>query len=108
MHSNVAFSQHPLPARGRIKRVINQSGNKWMIPLKSLENQEKLGRRYLQYAGIDPGYHPGRTAGHGYLGIVSGCAQSGDARRCGMGWGFDSLQNLSGNYLKPASEMWTL
>lgn len=41
-------------ARGRIKRVINQSGNKWMIPLKSLEDQEKLGRRYLQYAGIDP------------------------------------------------------
>ena len=41
-------------SRGRIKRVINQSGNKWMIPFKSLKSQEELGKRYLRYAGIDP------------------------------------------------------
>ena len=41
-------------ARGKVKRVINQSGNKWMIPFKTLEDQEQFGRRYLQYAGIDP------------------------------------------------------
>lgn len=41
-------------ARGRVKRVINQSGNKWMIPFSTLREEEKLGVRYLNYAGINP------------------------------------------------------
>lgn len=39
---------------GRIKRVINQSGNQWMRTYSTLEEAEELGKRYLEYIGVDP------------------------------------------------------
>lgn len=44
-----------IPAsQGRVRRVIQQSGNQWLRKFSTLEQAESIGRQYLQYRGIDP------------------------------------------------------
>lgn len=38
--------------KGRIRRVISESGLKWMIPFKSREEAHEIGKSYLRHAGF--------------------------------------------------------
>ncbi len=42
------------PTRRTVRGVINQSGNKWTHRFSTVDEAEAFGRRYLEYAGIDP------------------------------------------------------
>jgi para-nitrobenzyl esterase len=41
-------------SKGRIQRMINESGLKWHIKFISREEEEEIGLRFLEYVGIDP------------------------------------------------------
>lgn len=44
--------------KGRVKRVISQSGLKWMIPFKTREEARAIGKSYLRYVGLPEDISP--------------------------------------------------
>lgn len=44
--------------KGRIKRVISQSGLKWMIPFKTREQAYEVGKSYLRHIGVPEDISP--------------------------------------------------
>ena len=52
-HKTCTMTASPA-SKGRVKRVINQTGLNWMRTFPDLKAQERRSRTYLHYAGIDP------------------------------------------------------
>jgi para-nitrobenzyl esterase len=50
-------------SRGRIKRIISESGLKWQLRFMSQKDEEEIGLRYLEYAGLDPDISPDKLRG---------------------------------------------
>lgn len=44
--------------KGRVKRVISQSGLKWMIPFKTRKEAQEIGKSYLNFVGLPEDISP--------------------------------------------------